>query len=210
MASTRVLQYPALCIDLLHLDFVESVPGLIREPHAVVRIPSHTLRKSKEPFSACILRTSTCRSITNTPGFYTPLPPQNPDDVVFTKYTSDMGAGLFVKRNFKVNEVIFSERPLLVFPSGLPISSSLPKDEAKKCLQLVYDDTLQQALRAMTMQDADAFMSLSNSQLDLPQASGIVNTNAYGTDIDKEKLQEGQFEYSAVGMLASRINHRCV
>jgi len=56
--------------------------------------------------------------ITNAPGFYTPLPV--PTDVVSTQNTPDMGVGLFAIRSFKDNEMIFSERPLLVFPPRLP------------------------------------------------------------------------------------------
>ncbi len=194
-----------------NIDFVESIPGLTLE-HAVVRIPSLTLTKSKEPFSACILRTSTCSSITNTPGFYTPLPPHNPTDVVSTKNTPDMGVGLFAKCNFKVNEVILSERPLLVFPPGLPFSGPLHKEEAKKYHDLLFEKTLQQALRAMTKEDVDAFMSLSTCQpmANLSQAHGIAGTNAFDTDIDEKFLWRGQSGYSAIGRLASRINHRCV
>jgi len=193
------------------LDFVESIPGLTRE-HAVVRIPSLALTKSKEPFSVCILRTSSCRSIANTPGFYTPLPPHKSTDAVSTKVTPDMGVGLFAKCDFKVNEVILSERPLLVFPPGLPFSGLVHKESAKKHHDSLFEKTLQQALRAMTKEDVDAFMSLSTCQpmANLTQAHGIAGTNAFDTDIDENSLWKGQSGYSAIGKLASRINHRWV
>ena len=187
---------------------MESI-GFTLDPHAIVRFPSLTLTKSKEPSSICILRTSSCASITNTPGFYTPLPPQNLTDAVSTKATPDMGIGLFVKRNFKVSDVILSERPLLVFPVGLPSVNTLPDDEVKKYHDSLFGKTLQQALGAMTKEDADAFMSLSNCYPDLPQAHGIASTNAFGMDIDEENLKT-QLGYSAIGKLASRVNHRCV
>jgi len=77
---------------------VEGIPALLTlltHPHAVVRIPSLTLTKSKEPSTICIIRTSSCSMITNTLGFYTPLTQQNPADVVYTQNTPNMGIGLF-------------------------------------------------------------------------------------------------------------------
>ena len=38
-----------------NIDFVEGIPALLIHPHAVVRIPSLTLTKSKEPFTTCII-----------------------------------------------------------------------------------------------------------------------------------------------------------
>jgi len=193
-----------------NIDFVESVSGLTLEPHAIVRIPSLTLTKSKGPSSTCILRTSTFSSITNTPGFYRALPPQNPADVVSTKSTPDMGVGLFAKRNFKVNEVILSERPLLIFPSALPSPTTLRGEEAIKYHYSLFEKTLQQALGTMTKEDVDTFMSLSNCNPNFAQAQGIANTNAFDTEIDEANRLMGEFGYSAIGKFTSRVNHRCV
>ena len=119
-----------------------------------------------------------------------------------------MGVGLFTKRSFKVNEMIFSERPLLVFPPGLPFLSSLPREEALEYGHSLFSKTLEQGLRAMTKEDLDAFTSLSNCHPNLPQARGITSTNSFATDIEEENLSEGKIRYSAVGRLASRVNHR--
>jgi len=193
-----------------YLDFVEGIPALLTHPHAVVRIPSVTLTKSKEPSAICIIRTSSCSTITNTSGFYTPPPPQNPTDVVFTQNTPNMGVGLFTKRSFKVNEMIFSERPLLVFPPGFPYLSALPREEALKYGDTLFEEALQRGLRAMTKEDVDAFMSLSSCHPNLPRVHGTASTNAFATDIEEENLLDGKFRYSTVGRLASRINHRYV
>jgi len=106
---------------------MEGIPALTQDPHAVVRIPSLALTKSKELFTTCIICVSSCDTIMNTPGFYTPLPPQNLTNVVSTQNMPIMGVGLFAKCSFKVNEMIFLERPLLVFPPGLPFLSPLQK-----------------------------------------------------------------------------------
>jgi len=150
----------------------------------------------------------------NTPGFYTPLPPLNPTNFVFTKNTPNMGVGLFAKCNVKVREVVFSERPLLVFPRGLCFHRipGLSKEEAIKKNESMFEEKLQQALSVMTKEEVNAFMSLSNCRPKSPQLYGIAMTNAFGTgtDIEEENLEEGKFEYAAVGRLASRINHRYV
>jgi len=77
-------------------------------------------------------------------------------------------------------------------------------------LNSLLEEALQQGLRAMTKEDVDAFMSLSSCHPNLPQVHGIARTNAFATDIEEENLLEGKFGYSAVGRLASRINHRYV
>jgi len=178
-------------------------------PHAVVRIPSLTLTKSKELSTICLLRMPLCSTITNTPGFYTPPPPQNLTDVVFTKNTQKMGVGLFGKRSFKVKEMIFSEKPLLVFPRGLPLfspSGAKETTERDNC----FEEVLKLVLGGMTKEDADAFKSLSNCHQDTPLLYGISSTNAFTTSIEERNLEEGKFGYGAIGKLASRINHRYV
>ena len=203
-----MMTYPIALLDDI------PVNSRTLEPYAVVCIPSLKLTKSKEPSSTCILRASTCATIVNTPGFYMPLPPLNPMNVVFTKSIPNMGVGLFAKCSVKVREVVFSERPLLVFPRGMLFYRipGLSKEEAIKKNESMFEEKLQQALSAMTKEDVDAFMSLSNCHLNSPQLYGIAMTNAFGTgtDIEKENLEEGKFEYAAVGRLASRINHRYV
>jgi len=150
----------------------------------------------------------------NTPGFYTRLPLLNIIDVVFTKNTPNMGVGLFAKRNFKVNEIVFYERPLLILPMGMTISfpESLSEEEAIKLHDAKFEETLQQTLNSMPKEDADAFMSLSNCHPNGPQLFGIVRTNAFGTgtDIEETNFLEGNAPYAVIGKIASRINHRCV
>jgi len=175
-------------------------------PHAVIRIPSLTLTKSKELSTTCLLGMPPCSAITNTPGFYTFPPPQNLTDVVFTKNTQKMGVGLFAKRNVKVKETIFSEKPLLVFPRGLPFFSPFGAMEHDNS----FEEVLELVLREMTKEDADAFTSLSNCFPDSSRLYGISSTNAFATTIEERNLDEGKFGYAAIGKLASRINHRYV
>ena len=125
-----------------------------------------------------------------------------------------MGVGLFAKHGVNVHEVIFSERPLLVFPRALAfrLHGRVSEEEAIKQYLLSFEKIMQQALRVMTKEDVDAFMSLSNSLPNNPPLHGIARSNTFGTgtDIEENNLQEGKVPHCVVGRLASRINHRYV
>jgi hypothetical protein len=112
-----------IILDVEALDATITVTSLLSDPYGIVRVPSLTVTKS---FTACLLRNSTVNKIANTPGFYTPLPPLNAADVVCTKETSTMGLGLFATRSVKVKQVVFSEKPLLVFHGAFPCTASRP------------------------------------------------------------------------------------
>lgn len=125
-----------------------------------------------------------------------------------------MGLGLFSKRSVNVNEVIFSERPLLIFPQGLPlqVDGHLSEEELFKRYESLFEDTLQKALRVMTKEDVDEYMGLANCLPNSAPIHGIARTNAFdvGDGIEEENLQEGKVPYGVVGRLASRINHEYV
>lgn len=123
-----------------------------------------------------------------------------------------MGLGLFAKRGVEANEVIFAERPLLVFPRALRLRTPdyFSKEDEIKQHRSAFEEVLQQALSGMPKEDVDALMSLSNSLPSSPPLHGIVRTNTFGAgpNIGGENLQEGKIAYCVVGRLASRINHR--
>ena len=119
-----------------------------------------------------------------------------------------MGVGLFAKHDVEPMEMVFSERPLLVFPPRLTFVGRLSPEEAMVHQTSAYDETLKRALRAMTKEDVDAYMGLSNCHPNLPQVVGISSTNSFRTDIEEEDVEEGKFGYCVIGKLASRINHR--
>lgn len=213
-SSESIPLIPSLFYVTVIIYRIVLVEGTINsrnlEAFSVVRIPSVELTKSKEQSSVCILRRSAHTTITNTPGFYTPLaPPLASTDVVFTKMTPNMGIGLFAKRSVKIGQVVFSERPLLVFPRGLPIYGP-SREEAIKIQELTFEKELRRALDVMTKEEVDAYLGLSNCLPQSPQLYGIARTNAFSTDIEEQNLEEGMCEYAAVGNLASRINHRYV
>ena len=73
---------------------------------------------------------------------------------------------------------------------------------------LEFEKILQQTLSTMTKEDVDAYMGLSNCLPKSPQLYGIAATNSFrASSIEEENIEEGKLGYSAVGRLASRINH---
>jgi hypothetical protein len=151
--------------------------------------------------------------IENTPGFYSPLPPLNPTDVVSAKNTPDMGVGLFATCGFQFSQVIFSERPLLVFPRSLSFITDGNdfSDEAVtiQC-DAAFERTLLDSLTGMPKEDVDTLVGLSNSLPHKPPLYGTALTNAIDTENEEENVKEGKVAYRVVGRLASRINHRYV
>ena len=121
-----------------------------------------------------------------------------------------MGVGLFAVCNFKVAQVVFSERPLLVYPRGLNFSGlqGLCEEEAIKKYELKFEAELQRVFGIMQKENVDSYMGLYNCHPKSPQLYGITFTNAFGTDIEEENINEGKSMYGAVGRLVSRINHR--
>lgn len=193
---------------------IEAVQGVLAkpapEPYAVIHFPSLELTQLKESSSICVFRPSTCDRITNTPGFYTPLP-LNSTDVVFTKNVPSMGIGLFSKCGVEYRRVVFSERPLLIYPVQFRMATDgLSGEEVTKQADAKFEKILQLALSEMTKEDVDAYMSLSNCHPDSPLLHGIARTNVFGTGTDIEVEAEGKAPYGVIGKLASRINHRYV
>jgi len=197
----------------LNTEAVQGILAKPAEPYAVIHFPSLELTQSKEPSSICIFRPSTCDKITKTPGFYTPPPRLNPTDVVFTKNMPNMGVGLFSKRSVECRQVLFSERPLLIYPLRfrMAISDGLSEEEVTKMGDMKFEKILQLALSEMTKEDVNAYMSLSNCHPESPPLYGIARTNVFGTGTDIEDSEaEGKAPYGVIGTLASRINHRYV
>jgi len=91
----------------------------------------------------------------------------------------------------------------------MAISDGLSKEEMSKMENEKFEKILEMALGEMTKEDADAYMSLSNSHPESPPLYGIGRTNVFGTGTDIEDV-EGKAPYGVIGKLASRINHRYV
>jgi len=130
---------------------------------------------------------------------YTPPPRLNPTDVVFTKNMPNMGVGLFSKHTVECRQVLFSERPLLIYPLRfrMAISDGLSEEEVTKMGDMKFEKILQLALSEMTKEDVNAYMSLSNCHPESPPLYGIARTNVFGTGTDIEEA-EGKAPYGVI------------
>jgi len=133
------------------------------------------------------------------------------------KLDPDMGEGLFAKRNIKLGDLIFAERPLLVSPRAISSFSRdpTPKHYTAQQYQQVgmfeYESLLEKTIDRLSPQSQADFRALHNAHTGDGSGPllGIIRTNGYGID----QLYDGSNQaaiYGAVCKIGSRINHRCV
>ena len=132
-----------------------------------------------------------------------------------------MGKGVFATRDIPMGGFIFSERPLLVIPSGLSESTLVDINEYNladytKIMLFQREQQLEVAVGRMEPDKRSKLIVLANSHSEDGSGpiSGIVRTNGYGlTNLWDEDIQpEGDASnpcyYSAVCNVGLRINYR--
>jgi hypothetical protein len=112
-----------------------------------------------------------------------------------------MGQGLFAKNDIKRGEIIFAERPLLVFPD-LPLSQKNLSG---------FEMLLEAAIARLSPESQADFRALHNNYTSdqYTPLRGIGTSNNY----DLRNLFDGldqSSNYKIINKIASRINHRCV
>lgn len=141
-----------------------------------------------------------------------------------------MGLGMFATRDIKTLELVLAERPILVthdnvhkkfadhIKKGAPISAEI----LEECIQFqlasreAWELQLKAAVDRMTEGDRKAYMDLADTfQGGSGPFVGREQTNAYG-DLGRlegpgtVRTTSKWSAYAAVGIVASRINHRLV
>ncbi|KAJ3515324.1 hypothetical protein NLJ89_g1835 [Agrocybe chaxingu] len=157
------------------------------------------------------------------PGYPRPIPKPTHPNMCVVRSTPDKGLGVFATRDIKVGELIFSERPLLVVPTGIRAMSPIPKHYSQeKKLQIAMfqqEKSVEPAVDRMDEAQKKAFMALANSHKEDGSGPlyGIIRTNGIGLGNlgDGPKPPAGQyyppqFMYTAICELGSRINHSCM
>ena len=90
------------------------------------------------------------------PGNPARIPKPHRPDLYEVRSTSDMGFGVFAKHDIKRGDLIFSERPLLVFPTGLGLFSDIPSHytstQVKQVIMSENEQLLETAVGRMTEQ----------------------------------------------------------
>jgi len=169
---------------------------------------------------------STKKKILNTPGYPQPVPkpPRNVKSHV-VKSTPTMGKGVFATRNIPMGEIIFAERPLLVFPRALiPAThmdlSAFTREDYTKIVMFEREQQLEAAVGRMDPDTKARLMALMNSHLEDGSGpiNGIARTNGYAVDNfwdgdvrpDENNPAHHYYYYSVVCDVGSRINHRSV
>ncbi|KAF8815516.1 SET domain-containing protein, partial [Phlegmacium glaucopus] len=132
------------------------------------------------------------------------------------KETPNMGLGLFATADIGPDELLFSERPLIVYPMAMPSTLS----ESNQYLQLDFmkislheqEQNLECAVSRMSDDDQKAYRNLWNNHTEDGSGPllGIARTNGYVIDLHDGLVETTTNSYCAVGKLASRINHSCL
>ena len=140
--------------------------------------------------------------------------PKSREDLYEIKSTPDMGEGVFAKRDIMRGEIIFSERPLLVFPELQPSSQGstlLEFYKAQQKKQSGFESLVEAAIAHLPPESQADFRALHNAHPpdQCGPLVGIVRTNNY----DLRNLFDGSdtsANYKVVNKIGCRINHRCV
>ncbi len=144
-----------------------------------------------------------------------PVPKTRLPNLFQIRQAPGMGLGIFAKHDIKVHELIFAERPLVVYPTAMPYSlgetKGLTDAELYEMSTEVAEGWLKKMVDMMTPEDAKAFISLNNCHKG-EALYGIMRSNMIKVEIIKGEHGNGWegYGYSAVGKVGSRFNHRLV
>ena len=153
--------------------------------------------------------------VLNAPGYPARIPKPHRPDLYEVRSTSDMGIGVFAKRDINRGELIFSERPLLVTPTRYRPSSrsEIPPHytamQINQILMFEHEQVLKAAIDRMSEEDRARYMSLCNSHHEDGSGPifGIMRTNGYRLGLLYDGSDKSS-DYGAVCDLGSRLNHR--
>lgn len=169
-----------------------------------------------ETQSQWIVNGSTKGKVLNAPGYPARVPTPRRPDLYQVRSTPDMGVGLFAKRNIKRGDLIVAERPLLVAPHAMKLSSSVVLDhytehQIRQIMMREFETVLESTVARLSNEQQADFKALQNSHTGDGSGPllGITRTNRYGIS----NLYDGSdkvAKYGAVCNIGSRINHRCV
>ncbi|KAJ3515325.1 hypothetical protein NLJ89_g1836 [Agrocybe chaxingu] len=192
----------------------------------VSTIPLHFEDGPGDPdgHSEWIVSGPTYDKILKSPSFPGPIPKPRRHNMYVVKPSRGMGLGVFATCDIEAGELIFSERPLLVYPSAaapleasnpyIRLSSSKGRNAQRNAIE--YEQLAEVALERMTEEGRAAFLSLANAHGgDNRPLVAIIKTNGYLTNIGDEpdpRLGEDyarERKYGAVCEIGARINHSC-
>ncbi|CAA7270095.1 unnamed protein product [Cyclocybe aegerita] len=208
-----------------------TIENSLRTDHAedtilVSTIPLHFEDGSGDPdgHSEWIARGPTYDKILKLPSFPSPIPKPRRHNMYVVKPSRGMGLGVFATCDIEAGELIFSERPLLVYPSAAaPLEASNPysrlsstKKTSGQKEAIEYEQLAEVALERMTEEGRAAYLSLANAHgRDSRPLVGIIKTNGYLTNIGDgpDPRPGGDYaharKYGAVCEIGARINHSC-
>ncbi|KAF8816542.1 SET domain-containing protein [Phlegmacium glaucopus] len=167
--------------------------------------------------SEWMVKASTKLKVITAPGYPKSTPKPRMPNICTVKETPNMGFGLFATADIGPNELIFSERPLIVYPKSimgvtLDELNQYSRLDWKKIALHEWERKLEYLVGRMNDDDQKAYRSLWNSHTEDGSGPllGIARTNGYSISLHDGPVKTTTNTYAAVGKLASRINHSCL
>ncbi|KAK1234084.1 hypothetical protein PQX77_002720 [Marasmius sp. AFHP31] len=209
--ARRYLQKsPSDCLNYEHHELVyTTIPA---------RKEGDTLADNPDGWTECVITGRIKNEIYKTSGF--PRPLVHPPEVRYRMDDSPgKGVGMFSTKTLQMGDLIFSERPIVVFPACERAADvwfdSLSEDEIGRFIVKEWNGVLRHMLRRLSPERAAAFWGLMNGHnSDVDDMRGIMMTNGYrtnGMDDDVPGAPSGSPHgaYESVCEKLCRINHSC-
>ncbi|KAG5642440.1 hypothetical protein DXG03_002786 [Asterophora parasitica] len=187
--------------------FVSTLPPLY---------PNETLASNPDSWTECVFWGGDHkRTIVSTPGFPSPIP--RPRQVLHRVAPSRFGMGVFATRNIAMDDLIVSERPLLMAPHVIPplplnFSPDFKPTHAQimEARMVQYEQYLDMALERMFPENCAAFLALHNAHTE--DGSGPIYGRVRTNNILALDEPGGDSSRAMIAVFKdiSRINHSCV
>ncbi|KAJ8093108.1 hypothetical protein PM082_020591 [Marasmius tenuissimus] len=209
--ARRYLQKsPSDCLDYEHHELVyTTIPA---------RKEGDTPTDNPDGWTECVITGRIKNEIYKTPGF--PRPLVHPPEVRYRMDDSPgKGVGMFSTQTLQMGDLIFSERPIIVFPACERAADvwfdSLSEDEIGRFIVKEWNGVLRYMLKRLSPEKAATFWGLMNVHgSDVDDMRGVMMTNGYranGMDDDVPGAPPGGSHgaYESVCEKMCRINHSC-
>ena len=204
---------------------LKEIPEIYHEPLPLVvtNVPGSQYPFPPDGCTVWLVYEPTLKKIFGPSPSVTPIPtPKRPERAFEVRPSSDKGLGIFATRDIEAEELIFSERPLLVAPSTnagitVAVTSQVKDVDAETQIKIAkaeWEKRLHQALDSMHPEDRDEYLKLVNARTNdsCGPVHGIALTNGFEVEssiYDGDHVLPNKLNtYTAITKIGSRINHR--
>ncbi|KAL0580424.1 hypothetical protein V5O48_001577 [Marasmius crinis-equi] len=200
-------------------DCVDYEPSEVVYTTVPPRTQGETAADNPDGWTECLVTGHIKEEIFKAPGF--PKPLTHPaEESCRIGDSPGKGQGVFATRALEMGDLIFSERPIVVFPARELAASvwldNLPSAQIAGFIEKEWEGILKHMMKRATSEKASAFWALENVHPDLDKMKGIVRTNGFKalgvaglTKEERDEEDDYSNVYEGVCEKLCRINHSC-